>query len=124
LFGSVYANASYFITGEHRNYISKGGYFGRVTPIRSFDPGSGGWGAWEVAGRFSYLDMIDGIDNGGKEWNVTLGVNWYLFSQVRVTAKYVYAKVKDTGDLQRAAGAPTNVSGHANIFQLRAQLEF
>ncbi len=94
----VYVQASYFLTGESRNYKTSVGSFGRVTPNNSFDPASGHWGAFEVAGRYSWLDLQDEGNNGGEEQNVTLGLNWYLYSNLRLTANYVYADVKDTGD--------------------------
>jgi len=109
-FGGVYAYASYF--------------FGRVSPIKNFDPANGGWGAWEVAGRYSYIDMKDDIYNGGKEWGVTAGVNWYLYPPLRIMANYVYAKVDDTGDLLRSDASTTNAKGHINVFELRAAIEF
>jgi phosphate-selective porin OprO/OprP len=124
LFGGAYAYASYFVTGEHRSYKTMDGEFGRVTPNKRFDPANGGWGALELGARYSYLDLKDNIYNGGEEWDITVGVNWYLYSQFRIMANYVYAKVEDTGDLQRAAGAPTNANGRIDIFQLRASLEF
>ncbi len=39
-------------------------------------------------------------------------------------ANYVYANVKDTGDLARDDATLTNAKGDIHTFQLRAALEF
>ncbi|HUV13307.1 MAG TPA: porin, partial [Acidobacteriota bacterium] len=52
-FQSGYAQVSYFLTGEHRNYSSEDGGFLAINPKRNFI-GQGfakGPGAWEVAAR-------------------------------------------------------------------------
>jgi len=115
---SAYVEASYFLTGESRNYKTSSGIFGRVTPKRAFDPASGGCGAWEIAARYSWLDLQDNGLNGGEEQNLTAALNWYLYSNVKLQLNYVYADIKDTG---RQLG---NASGHIHSFQTRAQIEF
>lgn len=58
LYGA-YAYASYFLTGESRAYKRHAAYFGRVKPhtnfwvVRTSDGPSAGWGAWELAARWS-----------------------------------------------------------------------
>ena len=59
---------SYFLTGENRPYNRKMGVFDRVKPyedffrVRTCDGNvATGRGAWEVAYRFSYIDMLDGL---------------------------------------------------------------
>ena len=66
--------------------------------------------------------MRDSGLNGGVERNVTLGLNWHLFSNTRLQMNYVFADIDDTGDQLR--GVITNASGHIHILQMRAQLEF
>jgi phosphate-selective porin OprO/OprP len=115
---SAYVEASYFLTGESRNYETRSGVFGRVTPREPFDPASGGYGAWEIAARYSWLDLQDQGMNGGEEQNVTAALNWYLFSNVKLMFNYVFADVEDTGDQW------DNQSGYIHAFQTRAQIEF
>lgn len=118
--GGAYVQASWFATGEHRPYKTKSATFARVSPKSPFNPGEGDWGAVELAARYSYLDVSDGAIDGGEEQNFTLGVNWYLFSNLRLMANYVYGDVKDTG----GSSVIPNGSGSVNIFQTRAQIEF
>jgi len=93
-FNGAYVYASYFLTGESRPY--KGGSFSRVKPDSDFDL-QGGLGAWEIAVRWSWLDLNDGGIAGGEETNYTVGVNWYLNPALRVMANYVYGTVEDRG---------------------------
>ena len=64
LYGS-YVYASYFLTGESRCYDRRVGDFKRMTPYENFwlvrtpRGASAGWGAWEAACRWSYLDLSE-----------------------------------------------------------------
>ncbi len=99
-----YINASYVLTGESRGY--RGGVFRGISPERSS-------GAWEVAARYSHASLDDGDLAGGKESNVTLGVNWYANSRIRLMANYIMV------DSERGG-----VSDDPNIFLVRAQVAF
>lgn len=79
---TYYAFVSYFITGEHRPY--KHGTFGRVKPKNDVD--NGGFGALEVAARYSAVDNSDYVTLGSYDGlsNITLGLNWYLNAHARV----------------------------------------
>lgn len=115
-----YAYGSWFMTGESRKY--KKGAFGRVSPKNPV--GKGGWGAWELAARYSSLDLEDGDTLGGEEDNITIGLNWYATKYVRFMANYVMIDAdpvsrEDTLDI--AAGEDQD---EPNIFQLRAQIDF
>ncbi len=105
-----YAYASWILTGETRPYDPQSGTFGRLKPRRP--AGQGGAGAWELAARYSTLDLDDGI-RGGTEDNVTVGVNWYVNAYTRFMLNYVKASAEnDEGE--------TDV----DIVQVRAQLDF
>jgi phosphate-selective porin OprO/OprP len=94
-FYAFYVMASYFITGEHRPYNTSEGAFDRVRPKKNFL--IGGLGAWEVAVRFSQIDLNDArainTNAGGKQSNLTFGVNWYPNPNFRIMANYVYGWV-------------------------------
>ncbi len=74
-FSGFYVFASYFITGESRPYDSAKATFGRLRPNKNFDL-KGGLGAWEVALRYSQIDLNDEDIQGGEEKNITAGLNW------------------------------------------------
>ncbi|MFQ5505701.1 MAG: OprO/OprP family phosphate-selective porin [Planctomycetota bacterium] len=109
-FSGYYAMASWFPTGEHRAYKRSAGVFSRMKPAKPFLAPDEGWGAWEVALRYSHVDLEDALVTGGELSDITLGVNWYLTPNARVMWNYVRA------DLDRV--------GNADIFQMRLQIDF
>lgn len=94
-FDGGYVGASWVITGENREY--KDGAFARIKPKNAFSLAKGGWGAWEVAGRYSTLDLNDGNIAGGKETNYSLGLNWYPNNYLRFLVDYVHFDAKKSG---------------------------
>ena len=108
-FNTFYVEASYFLTGEHRNYLTTHAAFGKIKPKKDFGK-DGGWGAWEVAARYSYLDLNDDDISGGRLNNFSAGVNWYLNQYTRVIWNYVYVDPDD--------------SGQVHAFQMRLQISF
>jgi phosphate-selective porin OprO/OprP len=117
-FWGFYLYCSYFITGEHRNYGTRSGTFFQLEPKKKFRLRNGGWGALEVAARFSYIDLNDEGIRGGKEANFTAGLNWYLNKETRFMFNYIRAKVKDRET------PPSVDDGTADIFQARFQISF
>lgn len=105
-FGGAYVFASYLLTGESHPYNVSDGTFGRIKPKNSN-------GAWEVAARFSTLDLTDGTVNGGEEDNLTLGINYYVNPNVKFQANYIAV------DTDTVAG-----DDDPNIIQGRAQIDF
>ena len=104
-FDGVYAYASYFLTGENRRYRKSRGAFGPIKPARNFRFGAEeGWGAWEIAARYSRLDLDSADVSGGTLNDVTAGVNWYLNPNVRVMFNYVFADLESVGDSNIAQG--------------------
>lgn len=117
-FDGAYVQASWFVTGESRPYDAKSGTHGRLRPAAAF--GEGGVGAFEVAARFSTLDLNDGLIRGGKEENFTLGLNWYPTSYTRLAFNWVRFDVD--GSL---AASPYGVPDHkGNAFGVRAQVDW
>ena len=119
-FWATYAQLSYFLTGEHRNYKLGSGSFGRVKPSANFNPMKGDWGSFEVAARYSYLDLNDESVRGGKMWDITAGINWYLFPNTRLSLNYVHSEL----DNRLISPDPNDVDGNADIVQARFQLDF
>jgi phosphate-selective porin OprO/OprP len=111
-FRGGYAFASWILTGESRRYDGKRGIFRGVEPKKSL--GDGGYGAWELAVRYSALDLSDADVVGGEMEILTLGLSWYLNRNLRLTANY-----NDVLGVDRPGSALDDVA--PEIFQLRAQ---
>ncbi len=113
-FSGYYLEASYIITGEHRNYQRIGGTFSRLTPRRNFTPnGADGWGAWQIALRRSRLNLSSGMIRGGEAENWTVGLNWQINPNVRLMLNYISADIQH--DLYK---------GRVNSVQSRFQFDF
>jgi len=110
-FQGSYIFTSWFLTGESRSYKYRSGIFSRVTPRNN--AGQGGMGAWELALRYSQLDLNDGVILGGEEENITLGLNWYVNPLIRFMANMVFI------DTDPKAG-----NEDVTAFQMRAQVVF
>ena len=91
--------AGWLLTGEYRRYGRASGVFGTVVPRRPFSWRQRRFGALEIAGRISYLDLTDEDVRGGQELNLTLGLNWYLRARLRVGVNWVHAHAHGRGDL-------------------------
>jgi phosphate-selective porin OprO/OprP len=113
-FWGYYLYGSYFLTGERRIYKRTAGTFSGVSTFNPFDPEKGNWGAWEIGLRYSFLDLNDKDIGGGKERNITLGLNWYFTPKIRFMLNYIRATIKDRDK-------PFVQDAKADIFQIRFQ---
>jgi phosphate-selective porin OprO and OprP len=112
-FNGFYALASWFLTGESRPYDRNEGKFGRIVPKRDFDFGRGGWGAWELAGRYSFVNLDSADIHGGRLSMLMAEVNWYLHSHVKWRFNYGFGHVSGR-----------QPEGNLNIFQTRVEVDF
>lgn len=103
-FWGFYVQASWFPTGEHRRYQRGSGVFGPVIPLESFAPWKGRWGALQLGARLSHLDLDDKDVRGGVETNVGLALNWFLLSQLRLSANWIYGHLNGQGDVHVLQG--------------------
>lgn len=108
-FFAYYGTLSWFITGEHKNYVLSKTTFDRVTPKKNLGQ-DGGFGAIELSFQYSHINFNDADLTGGIMNNITTGINWYLNPAVKVAFNYVYSDVKNIGK--------------GNIFQMRFQIAF
>ncbi|HEY5656183.1 MAG TPA: porin [Myxococcota bacterium] len=99
-----YGQVSWFVTGEHRPYQTCRCSFGRIKPERRFAPRKGDWGALELAARYSYLDLTDENIRGGIQSGVTVGANWYLYSNLRFMLNWVHSHRNGVGDQDAVQG--------------------
>ena len=104
-FSGYMVHSAYLLTGEQRT--ARAGHLGGVLPQRAA-------GAWELAARFSELDLNDGDIDGGRQRVTTLGVNYYPQARIRFMANILFV------DAIRADG----VRDRPTIFALRAQFHF
>jgi len=102
-FSGYYAYASWFLTGESRPFAD--GKFSRVKTD----------GAWELAVRFSSLDLNDSGFAGGEQDDVTLGLNYYHSPNLRFMVNYVMAS---------ADPSSAGIEDEPDILQARAQVDF
>jgi phosphate-selective porin OprO/OprP len=107
-----YAQLGYVLTGERRTYNPQAAAYSRVVPDNPF--GRGGGGAWEVAGRYSMLDLNHDDVQGGRLQDLTFGLNWYLNRFTRWEFNYIHPL------LDRPVGNET----HADVFGTRVQFDF
>lgn len=110
-----YVEASYFLTGESRAYVPATGRFDRVKPINAFSLSNGTWGAWQVAARYSDLDLNDGGIAGGDLRDLTLALKWIPQANILITANYI------NSDTDRRAVTPYD---SPDIWMLRTQFDF
>jgi phosphate-selective porin OprO/OprP len=109
-FSGWYVQGSWVLTGESRVYNAATASFGAPKPAKNFSIKDGTWGAFEVAARYSNLDLnshtgaTDNVVNrntytyyntvrGGEQKIVTIGLNWYPNPVVRMSLQYQYIDV-------------------------------
>ena len=95
--------ASYTLTGEHRPYDRKVAYARRILPRRK-------WGAWEVVGRYSHVDLADQMVDGGRFRRQTLGLNWWATRRWKLGFDYGLIRLARSG-----------LTGTTNAFHTRLQ---
>src|SRR5262245_1790222 len=128
-----YMQVGWFLTGEHRPYDRIAGAIDRVRPFEDFfwvRDGNGshqhGLGAWEVAVRYSHLDLDDKSISGGVLDDITFGVNWYTNAYTKIVFNYIHMwrQSPTTPPSPPLNGPAVAVNSEANAFGLRAQMDF
>ena len=119
-FTGYYAQVAWTITGERRAWKGADAVFGSIAPSSNAFV-NGGLGAWELALRWSNVDLTDGSlatgVRGGSIDVLTLGLNWYANTNFRCMLDLSRADV-NTDDPGLGQG------GVSNIVQMRMQVAF
>ena len=108
--------ASLFLTGESRPYDATQGRFGRVLPATNVSPSNGNvflQGAWEVALRYSHVDLNNSGIEGGLLDTVTSGATWYLNPNTKFMFNHIWARRDVSGSI-----------GESQLFGTRAHISF
>ena len=94
-----YTQASYFLTGESRNYRAFSGDFGHINVHNPLS--AGGPGAWKVLARYAVADSTEhhNREDRQKLKHSTLGLNWYPEDRIvfKLNAMYVDAERGEDG---------------------------
>ena len=141
-FSGWYVEGSWILTGETKTYSplatnNEMGTFNNPRVITPFDLDSGNWGAWEVAARYSELDLnwhegaigqtaaqapVGGV-RGGDEKILTFGLNWYPNNNVLMRFNYLIVDVNKLGFV--TAGGTTTLQQIGQKFTaFGARLQF
>lgn len=102
-FSGWYVQASYALTGEARPWSAATGAFTGLKPAKPIDFEGGGWGAWELAARYSVSDLNwnEGVGavvpaggiRGGEQRAWTAGLNWYVNNNIKFMLDYQWIDV-------------------------------
>jgi phosphate-selective porin OprO and OprP len=111
-FSGWYVTASWVLTGETRPYEHANGYFGQLKPDAPFSFDHGGAGAWELAARYSWIDLTSQGINGGKFDRWSGALSWYPTKIWRFEFDYGYGRLQRFG-----------TTGLTRFYQLRLQFE-
>lgn len=116
-----HAQVAYVITGETRGYDFATGTVQNPSP-------AGSCGAWEIAARYSNVKLNDKNLLGGRENNVTVGLNWFINDNVRIAANYIRANIHpshlEEPELFPAGPMPNFNKRQLDIFGLRFGVQF
>jgi phosphate-selective porin OprO/OprP len=140
-----YVDASYWLTGETRNYEADTGEFGRPKvkhPVLWGQHG-GGWGAWQIAGRYDVINLSDkntalvGFNSNtasalnactlcGDQNTWLIGVNWWINDYTRFALNVTQSKIEGGNPLNAFGVVGANRNNNAEItgVGLRAQVDW
>ncbi|TWB73125.1 phosphate-selective porin OprO/OprP [Nitrospirillum amazonense] len=125
-FFGYYAEAGWVLTGQKRNYVANQGAFSAPTVDKPLNPGAGQWGTWEAVARYSFLNLNSDTwatntanrVRGGQQEVWTLGLNWYMTSNVRFMLDYQFI------DLKKYSSATNNTQVGDNWQSLGGRVQF
>lgn len=128
-FDGWYVQGAWMITGENRPYNAAEARFDAPRPNYNFSPSTGAWGAFELAARYSMVDLnfkegvlgsapVLGAIRGGEQKILTLGANWYLNPTIRFMLNYQHV------DIDRLSATGGQIGQEYDAVAARAQVSF
>jgi phosphate-selective porin OprO/OprP len=124
-FNGYYVEGAYFLTGEHMAWDRKLGMYTRLKVLENFflvdtadDGVCAGWGAWQVAARYSHGDFTNQDIFGGVGDAMTLGLVWWWNSHARMSFNYIYGTIDDRAPVDGETDATYHIVG------TRLQIDF
>jgi phosphate-selective porin OprO/OprP len=132
-----YVSASWMLTGEHRRYNPANASVAEPQVRRAFDPARGLWGAFELAAKYSVLDLDDnpgaagtpipiGGVRGGEQRTLSGGLNWYLNSSVRLmmAIQDVHIRRLSPDPVRFATPTGAQIGQRFQVLAFRSQVAF
>jgi phosphate-selective porin OprO/OprP len=142
-FNGYYVAGTWLLTGEARKYNTQTAAFDAPAVAHPFSWGHGGWGAWELAARYSNSNLnydpgslgtlqSGSSIRGGEEKIFTAGVNWYWNSVARVMLDYQNVRIERLSPANSTTAASTiwftpagaNIGQSFNVWSVRTQFAF
>ncbi len=93
---------SWAVTGESRAYRKRSGTFDPLPVARPVN--QGGWGAVELAFRYSNTDLTDGTLDGGDMDIWSLGVNWWFTRSTHLSMNYRHITLDRSATQGKSSG--------------------
>jgi phosphate-selective porin OprO and OprP len=138
-FSGWYAQASFMLTGEARQWNAENATYRAPKVDKPFTlDENGGWGAWEVAARYTNVDLnddegsvglpmpVNGVRGGEQEiW--TVGLNWYPNQVIRFALDYQHVdidRISTAAAVPPLAGLYPQVGQSFDAVSLRSQISF
>ncbi|MBU4432903.1 MAG: OprO/OprP family phosphate-selective porin [Alphaproteobacteria bacterium] len=127
-FTGWYVESGWVLTGESRKYNTGSFAFDAPSIAKPFDPKAGKWGAWELAARYSVLNLnhhenaalaADRV-RGGEQTISTVGVNWFPNGVTKFSLDYLDVSI----DRQDPAGGLVGLSQNYQAVNFRSQFAF
>lgn len=128
-----YVQGTWLLTGESRPYNAANGAFSNPKPRIPFSLDGWGSGAWEIAARYSDLDLNDhagllghavpvGGIRGGDQRIFTAALNWYPNAALKFTLQWQQDQINRIGTIP--AGFGHGVQNNADVGQNFSTLAF
>jgi phosphate-selective porin OprO/OprP len=136
-FTGYYVEGAYSLTGEKRRFNANNWAFDAPPVNHPFSLADHTWGAWELAGRYSDIDLnfhagplgsapaADAV-RGGEQRIWAAGLNWYPNSVVRFMLDYQDVKIERLSPSAATFSTPTGVEvgQHYHAISIRSQFAF